>query len=86
MVNAISKGWAQRWQSKNWMRNKEEKALNPDLWERLLRLCDRHQVTFHWVRGHAGNVENERCDQLAVAAAKGDNLALDEGYEEGLKS
>jgi ribonuclease HI len=86
VVNAISKGWAQRWQSKNWMRNKEEKALNPDLWERLLRLCDRHQVTFHWVRGHAGNVENERCDQLAVAAAKGDNLALDEGYEEGLKS
>jgi ribonuclease HI len=86
VVNAISKGWAQRWQSKNWIRNKEEKALNPDLWERLLRLCDRHQVTFHWVRGHAGNVENERCDQLAVAAAKGDNLALDEGYEEGLKS
>jgi ribonuclease HI len=60
--------------------------LNPDLWERLLRLCDRHRVTFHWVRGHAGNVENERCDQLAVAAAKGSNLALDEGYEEGLNS
>jgi ribonuclease HI len=86
VVNAISKGWAKRWQSNNWMRNKEDKALNPDLWERLLRLCDRHRVTFHWVRGHAGNVENERCDQLAVAAAKGSNLALDEGYEEGLNS
>jgi len=86
VVNAISKGWAKRWQSNNWMRNKEDNALNPDLWERLLRLCDRHRVTFHWVRGHAGNVENERCDQLAVAAAKGSNLALDEGYEEGLNS
>ena len=83
VVNAISKGWAKRWQKNNWMRNKEEKALNPDLWERLLGLCDRHQVTFHWVRGHAGNVENERCDQLAVAAAMGSTLAIDEGYEQG---
>jgi len=80
VVNAISKGWAKRWQSKNWMRNEEEKAMNPDLWERLLHLCDRHEVTFHWVRGHSGDVENERCDQLAVAAAKSDHLVPDEGY------
>lgn len=80
VVNAISKGWAKRWQSKAWMRNDKDKALNPDLWERLLHLCDRHQVTFHWVRGHSGNVENERCDRLATTAAKGDNLPEDEGY------
>ncbi|MEY2977365.1 MAG: ribonuclease HI [Prochlorotrichaceae cyanobacterium] len=82
VVNAISKGWAKRWQSKGWMRNKEEKALNPDLWERLLSLCDRHQVTFNWVRGHSGDVENERCDRLAVAAAKGLDLEPDTGYEQ----
>lgn len=82
VVNAISKGWAKRWQSKGWMRNKDEKALNPDLWERLLSLCDRHQVTFNWVRGHSGNVENERCDRLAVAAAKGSDLEPDTGYEQ----
>ena len=81
VVNAMTKGWAKRWKSKGWMRNAQDKALNPDLWERLLQLCDRHQVTFHWVRGHAGNVENERCDRLAVAGAKGENLPEDEGYE-----
>ena len=81
VVNAISKGWAKRWKTKGWMRNDKDKALNPDLWERLLQLCDRHRVTFHWVRGHSGNVENERCDRLATTAAKGDNLPEDEGYK-----
>jgi ribonuclease HI len=82
LVNAIEKGWAERWQANGWMRNKKEKAINPDLWERLLDLCRTHTVKFEWLRGHAGHSENERCDELATAAARGSNLAIDEGYEE----
>ena len=81
VVNAVRKGWARRWQANGWKRNKTEKALNPDLWERLLKLCDIHEVKFEWVRGHAGHIENERCDALATTAARGSNLSLDEGYE-----
>jgi ribonuclease HI len=81
LVNAIEKGWARRWQAKGWMRNPKEKAVNPDLWERLLALCKVHKVSFEWVRGHAGHPENERCDELATSAAIGTHLAIDEGYE-----
>lgn len=70
VVNAMTKGWARKWQANGWMRNKREKALNPDLWETLLALCDQHEVTFHWVKGHAENAFNNRCDALAVEAAK----------------
>ncbi len=70
VCNALSLGWAKKWQSQGWMRNKKEPALNPELWERLLSLCDIHKVEVNWVRGHAGHPENERCDRLAVAAAK----------------
>ncbi len=68
--NAIKLGWAKKWKSNNWMRNKKEKALNPELWDRLLSLCDIHNVEIIWVKGHAGHPENERCDRLAVAAAE----------------
>jgi len=71
LVDAIQKGWAKRWQQNNWMRNKKDPALNSDLWERLLALLGKHHVTFHWVKGHAGNPENERCDELARAAILG---------------
>lgn len=81
LVNAIEKGWAARWQANGWKRNSREKAINPDLWERLLILCKIHKVEFRWVRGHAGHVENERCDVLATSALLGPNLAVDEGYE-----
>jgi ribonuclease HI len=77
LVNAIEKGWAKKWRSNGWMRNSKEKALNPDLWERLLKLVDQHSVKFQWVRGHNGHPENERCDQLAVAAAGQINLPDD---------
>ena len=80
LVNAIEKGWARRWQANGWMRNNTEKAVNPDLWERLLTLCKTHKVRFEWVRGHAGQPENERCDELATSAAANQNLAIDEGY------
>ena len=81
LVDAIEKGWAVKWQANGWMRNKKDRAVNPDLWERLLALTKQHDVEFRWVRGHAGNKENERCDKLAVAAAKGKNLAVDSGYK-----
>lgn len=81
LVNAIEKGWAVRWRGNQWHRNKREMALNPDLWERLLNSIARHQAEFRWVKGHAGHPENERCDQLAMAAANGENLAVDAGYE-----
>jgi len=68
VVDAIEKGWVTRWKQNNWMRNKKEAALNVDLWERMLPLLDVHKVAFHWVKGHAGHPENERCDELARAA------------------
>ncbi len=66
VIDAITLGWAKRWQKNNWMRNKKEKALNPDLWEVLLSEIEKHQMTYQWVKGHAGHPENERCDELAV--------------------
>ncbi len=81
VVNAIEKGWAAKWKANGWMRNKKDKAVNPDLWEQLLTLCQHHKVEFVWVRGHNGDKENERCDRLAVAAAQQPNLPADELYE-----
>ena len=80
VVNAMSKGWAARWKANGWRRNKREMAINPDLWERLLGLCQTHEVEFRWLRGHSGVRENERCDRLAVAAARQANLPSDTGY------
>ena len=81
VVDGISKGWAKRWRSNGWMRTKTEPAVNPDLWEQLLKLCGKHDVRFQWVRGHAGNEGNERCDELASKAALGDQLQSDDIYE-----
>ena len=68
VADAVTLGWAKKWKAQGWMRNKKEKALNPDLWEELLTLLSIHEVTFSWVKGHAGHRENERCDEMAVAA------------------
>ena len=81
VVDAIEKGWARKWQAKGWMRNKRERAVSPDLWERLLSALEKHEVELKWVRGHAGNAGNVRADRLAVEAAKGKNLPRDEGFE-----
>ena len=70
VCNALKLGWANKWRSQGWMRNKKEPALNPELWGELLDLCDKHKVEVVWVKGHAGHPENERCDRLAVEAAK----------------
>ncbi len=80
LVNAMSRGWVDRWRANGWKRNKREKALNADLWERLLPLCEYHQVHFDWVKGHAGTQENIRCDELATQAAQRPDLPVDEGY------
>jgi len=80
VVNGISKGWAKRWRGNNWMRNRDEAAENSDLWARLLVLCEKHDVQFHWVRGHNGHPENERCDELAVEMTHRENLPPDHGY------
>jgi len=81
VVNGITKGWAVRWQANGWMKNKREQAVNPDLWERLLELCGKHDVRFKWVKGHAGNVGNERCDRLANMEAAKKRQPADEVYE-----
>lgn len=66
VVDAVTKGWAKSWQSRGWVKPDKSPALNPDLWEKLLRLLDYHSVTFVWVKGHAGHPYNERCDKLAT--------------------
>lgn len=77
VVDAIEKGWLWGWQKKGF---KDKK--NPDLWLRYIPLHLKYKPKFIWVKGHAGNVENERCDQLAVAAATAPQLKVDEGYEQ----
>ena len=82
VINGIEKGWARKWRANGWMRNRKERALNPDMWERLLRAVDRHEVSFNWVRGHMGHPENERCDELANGAARGSDLIEDKVFVE----
>jgi ribonuclease HI len=68
--NGIEKGWAKKWRANGWMRNKNDPALNADLWEQILSLIEQHHVKIIWVKGHAGHPENEKCDFLATQAAK----------------
>ncbi len=81
VVDGISKGWAKKWRANGWKRYNKEPALNADLWDQLLKLCEMHRVDFVWVKGHAGIEENERCDQLATQAAIKKGLAVDKPYE-----
>ena len=83
VVKGISLGWARKWRAQGWKRSPTTIAANPDLGARLLRRCERHTVEFEWVRGHAGNVENERVDRLAMQAALRRDLPSDDGYERG---
>jgi len=80
VVNGIAKGWARNWRRRGWRRGDGSPAQNADLWGELLDLLEGRQVTFHWVRGHSGHPENERCDEMAVAAAARPNLPPDLGY------
>jgi ribonuclease HI len=80
VVNGITKGWAKKWRSNKWIKSDKQPAVNPDLWGELLDLAAELDVTFVWVKGHAGNTYNERCDELAVSSAKQKGLPEDKGY------
>ena len=69
VIDALSKGWAKKWRANGWKRGDKKPALNPDLWEQLLNACERHEIEYQWIKGHAGHPENERCDELAVEQA-----------------
>jgi ribonuclease HI len=81
VINGIQEGWAKKWRANLWRKSDKTRALNSDLWARLLHLCEVHTVDFEWVRGHNGHAENERCDLLALQAAKGWELPADDEYE-----
>ena len=70
VIDGLSKGWAASWRAKGWRKADKKPALNPDLWEVLLSLTEKHQMRYHWVKGHAENPYNNRCDELAVAESK----------------
>jgi ribonuclease HI len=78
VIDAVEKGWLQ-----NWVKTSFKKKKNPDLWKRFLLVYKKHKVTFSWVKGHAGNPGNERCDFLAVEASKKNNLQIDQAFESG---
>ena len=70
VIDGLSKGWAASWQKNGWRKADKKPALNPDLWEQLVALVSKHQLRYHWVKGHAENPKNNRCDALAVAESK----------------
>lgn len=81
VIDGISKGWADKWKKNGWKRTKNISAINSDLWDRLLNAISEHNVEFHWVKGHSGHMENERCDALANKGINSDELIEDVGYE-----
>jgi ribonuclease HI len=80
LQESISAGWVNTWRNKSWKKGTRKRP-NSDLWSELLAECSRHKVAFVWLRGHAGQPDNERCDVLSVLAAKRDQLSADDGYE-----
>jgi len=82
IVDNITQGHAHRWRINNWLTSSKKPVENVDLWRQLLTLVDEFQPQFTWVKGHSGSAENERCDQLAKAAARSDHLIVDDGYEQ----
>jgi len=81
VVDALNKGWLDKWVKNNWVKGDREPVKNIDLWKVILELSRKHNITWNWVKGHSANQYNERCDQLAVEAYKVQNLAPDRGYQ-----
>lgn len=81
VVDAVNKGWVWTWQRKGFKGKK-----NPDLWRRFIDIYKQHDVKMHWIKGHSGIPENERCDVLAVESADGYDLLVDEGYEQSVQN
>ena len=70
VIDALQKRWVWGWKAKGWIKSDKKPALNRDLWERLLPLVEKHEMVYHWIKGHAETEENNRCDQLAVAESR----------------
>ncbi len=81
VVDSISKRWVYAWKKRGWKKSDGKRPENVDLWEALIALVEKHQVEFRWVKGHAGNIENERCDFLVTEARNQKNLLIDTGYK-----
>lgn len=84
LTDAFNQHWIEGWAKRNWKKSDKSPVLNVDLWKRLLKAIEPHQVTFEWIKGHAGHEENERCDQMAVNSAESNDLLVDVEYEGGL--
>lgn len=69
VIDGLSKGWAQGWKNNGWKKSDKSQALNPELWDKLLELVEIHELVYHWIKGHDGHPENERCDELATTQA-----------------
>ena len=70
VIDGLQKGWAEGWRKRGWVKSDKKPALNPDLWGQLLDLTAKHTIRYHWVKGHAENEKNNRCDQMAVSEWK----------------
>ncbi len=81
VTDAFNQNWIKGWLKNNWKNSQKKPVKNVDLWKRLLKAMEPHQVVFQWIKGHAGHKENERCDMLATSAADGSNLLDDTGFE-----
>ena len=81
LTDAFNQHWIDGWLKRGWKKADKSPVKNVDLWQRLLKAMEPHQVNYHWVKGHDGHPENERCDRLATAAADGEDLLEDEGLE-----
>ncbi|GAA5484154.1 ribonuclease HI [Haloferula sargassicola] len=82
LIDAMTKGWLRGWKARGWVTASKQPVKNPDLWQRLEAAAAPHEITWKWLRGHAGHRENERCDVLAVAASVGPDRAVDAGFPE----
>jgi ribonuclease HI len=81
VVNGISKGWAKNWRQNGWVKSDKKQALNIDLWRSLLDLVEPLSIKFIWVKGHAGNINNERCDTMATEMARSTDMPEDKGFK-----
>lgn len=86
VVDSIEKGWAKSWRARGWRKADKQPALNADLWALALDLLEKHKVRLVWVKGHASNPGNNRCDEIAVAASRSAQLLVDEGFEKARAS
>ena len=84
LVQAIKEKWLDGWQRRGWLTSDKKPVKNQDLWRKLMTAMSPHQIHWHWVKGHAGHAENERCDQLANQAVAAGLLEVDEGFNNGI--